>query len=262
MITLKSGLSITNENFSIVLSHQRPARVILAVPHDGLFEDNFTGIFQPRMSGRKIHDLNVSIIANNIVQRSLSLGVRVDMLRLLMSRAYIDANRELPDDLDPATHTLDQTALDDPLLIPVHHYYYSELHRLVERSIQMFGIEQILFIDMHGFGHQPKFAPPKGYDIILGTANRSNIQHGEVDRTFAEFMEERGYRVFLPGEKSITPEGDPFSGRYTTEWCAKKYGINAMQIEIFSTFRMMPQNRERGEKLAVDVAEFLSENYR
>ncbi|MEK7593603.1 MAG: N-formylglutamate amidohydrolase [Patescibacteria group bacterium] len=261
MITLQSGLTISNHNFSIVLSHPSPSRVILAVPHDGLISNDFSGMFQARTSGLKGRDTHVWPVANDIVQKALQLGTRIDTVRFLMARAYVDANREMPDESNLDPDTCGQTALDDLLLSSVYQSYHSELCRLVERSMQTFDVEQILFIDLHGFGRQPKIAPPEGYDLILGTANRTTIYHGEVDRTFVRFMEECGYSVFLPGEQPIVPKGDPFSAGHTTRWYAKRYGINAIQIEIFSTFRRR-EGQAQGEKLATDIAKFLSKHYR
>jgi len=261
MIVLQSGLTISNHNFSIVLSHPEPSRVILAVPHDGLISNDFSGMFQVRASGVKGRDAHVWPVANDMVQRALQLGIRIDTVRFLMARAYVDANREMPCDCNLDPDTIGQTALDDLSLASVYQSYHGELSRLVERSIKKFGVEQVLFIDLHGFGRQPKIAPPNGYDLILGSANRSTIHYGEVDRALAKFMEERGYSVFLPGERPIVPQGDPYSAGHTTRWYAKRYGINAIQIEIFSTFRRR-EGQAQGEKLAVDMTHFLLQTYR
>lgn len=218
-------------------------------------------MFQTRASGVKGRDTHVWPVAKDIVQRSQELGVTVDAVRLLMARAYVDANREMDSEPNLTPDTIGQTALEDPLLISVYQTYHSELRRLVERSIQSFGDERILFIDLHGFGRQPKIAPPRGYDLILGTANRKTIRHGEVDRAFAKFMEELDYCVFLPGEHPVSQHGDPYSAGYTTCWYAEHYGINVIQLEVSSSFRKK-ENQSQGEKLTVDIAEFLSRFYR
>jgi hypothetical protein len=125
----------------------------------------------------------------------------------------------------------------------------------------VFGADRILFIDLHGFGKQPAFAPHEGYDLILGTANRTTINHGEIDRLFAAFMRDKNYIVFLPTEKPIVSSGDPYSAGHITRLYAKRYGINTMQIEISPTFRNR-EAKELGEKLAADIAGFLCANYR
>ena len=143
MITLDSGLTITNSTFSIVLSHQEPARVILAVPHDGLIKNDFSDLFQERKHGWHGRDVHVWPIANDVVQKCLRLGTRVDAVRFLMARAYIDANRELPSDNNLDSDILGQTALEDRRLISVYRHYHRELCQLVERSITAFGAQRI-----------------------------------------------------------------------------------------------------------------------
>jgi hypothetical protein len=71
----------------------------------------------------------------------------------------------------------------------------------------------------------------------------------------------RGYVVFLPDVQPATPQGDPYSAGHTTRWFARHYGINALQIEMFSSFRTR-ESGERGRKLAQDIAGFLTEQYR
>lgn len=261
MITLSSGLTIVNKNFSVVLSHPKPSRVILSVPHDGLIPNDFSGLFKERTRGPKVRDVHVWPIANDIVQNCLQLGMTVDAIRFLMSRAYVDANREMSGEPNLAPDTLGQTALDDPRLTIVYEHYHRELDRLIRMSVRRHGAENILLLDLHGFGKQPAFAPSKGYDLFLGTANRTTIHHDEIDHVFAGFMTDRGYSVFLPSEKPIFPGGDPYSAGHITRLYAKKYDINAMQIEICSAFRQR-ENKERGKKLTADTAEFLSANYR
>lgn len=261
MITLQSGLTISNRNFSIVLSHQKPSRVIIAVPHDGLISNDLSGMFQARTFGVKGRDKHVWPIVNDIVKKSLESGIRIDAVRFLMPRAYVDANREMFNETNLDPDTLGQSALDDLLLVPTYQYYHTELGRLVKRSIKAFGVRKVIVIDMHGFGRQPKTAPSGGYDIIIGTANKETIRHGKIDCLFAEFMKGRGYSVFLPKRQPISPEGDHFSAGHTTRLYAKKHDINAMQIEIFSKFRRR-EGQKRGEKLAADMAEFFSKRYK
>ncbi|HLC95566.1 MAG TPA: N-formylglutamate amidohydrolase [Patescibacteria group bacterium] len=260
---LKSYTSpkVSNRNFSIVLSHQQPSNVIISVPHDCLAAGDFSYMFQTRRSGVTVRDLHVWLIANDIVQTSFKLGVRVDAVRFLMARTYVDANRALSqrENLDPDAY--DQVALEDQRLLSVYRYYHSELQRLVRRSVQKFGANQVLFIDLHGFGQQPAIAPAQGYDLILGTANRATILHGNVDVDFAKFMEQKNYSVFLPNEQPVVSEGDPFNAGQNTRWYAQQYGINAIQIEISRTFRQK-NAKDRGEQLARDVAEFLLECYK
>jgi len=256
---LTSGLSIINDNFSTVLSHATPARVIVAVPHDGLPKSTFSGWFQERSRGTILHDINVWPIAKTIVQNGLELGVSIDAVRFLMARAYVDANRALQssDNLDP--DTVGYTALTDKNLVQVYEHYHEESGRLISRAIAAHGVQNVLFVDLHGFARHPEFGPPEGYDLILGTANRTTIPYKNVDQAFAAFLEQCGYTVFLPSEKP-RPEGDPYSAGQTTRRYAKQYGVNAMQVEIARKFRGR-DDRAKGEKLARDIAKFFAENY-
>lgn len=261
MLMLDSGLTVTNTNFSLVLSPKHASTVIIAVPHDGLIRNDFNGTFQERKKGVKGRDAHVWPIANDIVQQAVRFGVAISAVRFLMPRAYVDANREMPQDVNLDDDTVGQTAFDDQRLADVYQHYHGVLCYLVEQAIQMHGPENILFLDLHGFARQPKIAPAQGYDLILGTAHRTTICHGEIDRQFALFMRARSYTVFLPEEKPSTPTGDPFSAGHTTRWYAKYYGINAIQIETFSHFRKK-DDEIRGRKLSTDIAEFFVAHYR
>lgn len=254
MLTTLNGMSLISSNFSVVLSYRQPSRVIISVPHDTLVAGDFYQVFKPRQTGVTVRDLYVWPIANEVVHLSHGLGVSVDAIRFLMSRVYVDVNRALTKELNLDPDAQDQTALDDQSLVPVYEHYHNELAKLVERSIDKFGSENILLIDLHGFGKE------LGYDLILGTANRSTIPHGNPDINLAEFVENKGYSVFLPGIKPISPEGDPFDAGQTTRWYAKHYGINVIQVEIFSSFRKKG-SEEKGKRLAVDLSEFLSTSY-
>jgi hypothetical protein len=120
---------------------------------------------------------------------------------------------------------------------------------------------------MHGFSKQPEFVYNSGggeyrpFDIILGTANRTTINHGDIDRQLFRFMEMKSYTVFLPTEKPIFPDGDPYSAGHFTRLYAKRYGINTIQVEIAACFRMGENSKDAGEKLAADISEFLSQYY-
>ncbi len=272
MLTSYSGLTVSNHNFTVVLSHQKSSRVIISVPHDCLKANDFVCMFQPRKNGAIVCDLYVWPIVNDIVWQCLQSGMKIDATRFLLSRSYVDVNRECHGAQNLCPDTLGQTAFDDPNLAIVYKRYHRELERLIRRSVHEHGSENILLLDMHGFSRQPQFACDHGgvdqyspFDLILGTASRTTINHGEVDRQFSSFMTRKDYTVFLPEEKPILPSGDPYSAGHITRLYARKYGINAIQIEISSTFRRIDirkDARERGIKLAKDIAEFLSVHYK
>jgi len=207
--------------------------------------------------GVTVRDVCVWPIANDIAHRCLENGTFIDAVRLLMPRIYIDANRELPGRPNLSPDTLGETAVADQRLVPVYLHYYDEITRSLQRAIKKYGKENVLYLDMHGFSRQPTNAPTGGYDLILGTSSRSTIRHGEPDRALARFMEERGYRVFLPTEDPAADE--PFKAGHSTRWFAQEFDINAIQIEIAKHFRLQKEFTEKGKKLASDIAEFLSQ---
>jgi N-formylglutamate amidohydrolase len=259
MNTFHPGLSLSNRDFSLILSHQQPARVIISVPHDCLLSGDFSGLFQKRQCGTNVRDLYVWPIVADIVRICLDSETRVDAIRFLMSRAYIDANRALFQEENLNSNTSHETALDDQLLLPLYQNYHRELQQLLERSMREFGTENILLIDLHGFKKQPRAS--RHYDLILGTAHRETIRHGNIDSEFAEFMRQKSYEVFLPDRQPASPEGDLFSAGQIVRCYAEKYRINAMQVEVASIFREKDAEG-RGQKLARDMAEFLSTYYR
>lgn len=198
--------------------------------------------------------------------------MQVDAIRFLFPRAYVDVNRARPGEENLCADLSHQTGFDDPNLQVVYDWYHGELERLIRRSISVYGADNVLLLDMHGFSKQPSFVFDGGgvdvylpFDLIFGTANRSTIHYGAIDRRFASFMTRKEYAVFLPQEKPICPDGDPYSAGHITRLYARKYRINAIQIEISAIFRRIDIHgdaRERGEKLVGDIAEFLSVHYR
>ena len=272
MLTSYPGLTVSNRDFTVVLSHQKPSRVIISVPHDCLIATDFANMLQSRRNGETVRDLYVWPIVNDIVWHCLRSEMKIDATRFLLSRAYVDVNREREGEQNLCSDTLGQTAFDDPNIAIVYEQYHGELERLIGRSVYEHGAESILLLDMHGFSKQPSFVCDWGgtdryspFDLILGTANRTTINHGEVDRQFASFMAKKEYAVFLPEEKPMLPGGDPYSAGHITRLYVRKYGINAMQIEISSTFRrtdIRKDAKEMGQKLAQDIAEFLSAHYK
>lgn len=262
MIRSSSGLILENSSFIVSLYHKEPSRVIISVPHDCLMAESLRGLFMVRTNGVHGRDRHVSVFSSEIVVKAFDRGVRVDAVRFLMPRSFVDANRRKSIDEADLGFTSDEVAFDDPLLEDVYDSYFGELSRLVKRSKDAFGKDNILFIDLHGFSRQPKIAPPEGFDLILGTASRRTVPYGEVDRYFAEYMGQCGYRVFLPQETPVVlGEEDPYSAGHTARWIFSEYGVNALQIEISRVFRERG-NSEQGKKLTADIAAFLSRCYR
>lgn len=248
---------VENENFSTTYFNRRPAKVVVSVPHDGFIRNDFDGLFTERRIGWKGRDLYVWPVVNRMLVHAITHEASIDAVRFLMARAYVDANREVQnaENLDPDTQG--QIAFDDPRLARVYGFYHEQIEYLLRRSCSEHGEQNVFFVDMHGFGKQPAFAPEGGYDLILGTAYRSTIRYGEPDVAFARFMSEKGYRVFLPAETPVTGRADPYSAGHITRLYARKFAINAIQIEIAPSFRGRG-NTEKGNRLSDDMAEFFS----
>lgn len=260
MLRAAHGLTVVNENFTLALTHREPARVIVSVPHDGLIGNDFTGVFEPRRNGIHGRDANVWPLINDIVMACAGQGCRIHAYRLLMPRAYIDGNRPLPH-----THVYDEsvrreTALDDPVLKEVYEHYHSQLANALTEAVQTYGRENVLFLDMHGFRRQPDIAPPRGYDVILGTGNRTTILHGEPDCALAATLRSSGFSVFLPDTVPVHPRGDPYSAGHNTRYYAQEYTVNAIQVEMHSSFRRK-ECGARGTALAHAFVRYLIAQY-
>lgn len=253
MIRSSSGLILENSSFIVSLYHREPSRVILSVPHDCLPAEYSPGYFEYRKTGSNLADLNVWILASDMIIHALEQGGHtIDAIRFLLPRAYVDVNRR----------KFEGKAFADCKLENVYGLYFSRLSRLIDRSVKRFGAENILFLDLHGFSNQPKIAPENGFDLVLGTANRRTIRSGdEVDISLGSFLEQCGYTVFLPREESVVSgESDSFSGGYIIRRIFLDHEVNAIQVEIFSKFRNL-KNPEVGRRLALDMANFILSRY-
>lgn len=248
------GYAIQIENWAVTFEVIRGSPVIISVPHDGLLSSSLSGFFTERRIGHRVRDRSVWPVAKDVLTSALAHAVYG-----LMPRALIDYNRAWPEGINyyPLTQKETHTALDDARLVKPYHHYHRTIDRLVSASIQKFGGNRVLLLDLHGFKNQPAYAPEGGFDLILGTGNRTSIHHGEVDVALAQFMTNRGYRVFLPQDTAVGPVEDSYSADYTTRHHSEKHAVNAIQIEIAARFR--EQNAyAMGRKLSNDLAEFIS----
>lgn len=253
MIRSSSGLILENSSFIVSLYHKEPSRVIFSVPHDCLPAEYSPGYFEYRKTGSNLADLNVWILASDMIIHALEQGGHtIDAIRFLMPRTYVDVNRR----------KFEGKAFSDCKLENVYNLYFSRLSRLIDRSVKRFGAENVLFLDLHGFSNQPRNAPENGFDLVLGTANRHTIRYGdEVDISLGRFLEQCGYTIFLPGEEPISLENaDPLSGGYIIRRIFLDHEVNAVQVEIFSKFRNL-RSPEVGRKLASDMVDFILSRY-
>lgn len=245
---------VTVQDASLVIEPKKRSPVVLSVPHDGMSGKDLAGLFEERKAGFKGRDIHVWPVTKDIM-----LAAETSAIRGLMPRAFVDYNRSWPQAINyyPLSQKEAHTALDDESLAGAYYSYHNTIDRLIRRSIDTFGKENTLLLDLHGFKKQP---PAAQFDLILGTGNRTSIPHGDVDRRFAEFMRSRSYRVFLPEAIPVGPEEDYYSAEFTTRHHTEKHGINVIQIEIAAWFRTR-ENAPLGIKLAADIAEFLRTEY-
>lgn len=250
-------------NFTLSVETKQPTRVVITVPHDGLPKSELVGFSSPRENGIRGRDKHVWPIVRDLILGTSDLEITkyISIIRGLMWRGFIDYNRSWPQGINyyPLTKEKAQTALEDPKLVPAYHTYHNKIQELVARSLEYYGNGGCLLLDMHGFCVQPPFAPePFGYDLVLGTGNRSTIPYGAIDLEMGRYLQEKGYSVFVPAEKNPEqgPAEDLYSADFTTHYYSETFNINAIQVEVAPWFRNR-DGTERGQRLSQDLAQFL-----
>lgn len=245
---LFKGYEWSDKKFTWVFESAKGSPVIITVPHDrGFYPHEVSGFFKPREKGVKGRDAHVWPIVRDIL-----LEVRVNAVRGLFPRRFIDYNRSIEGiNYCPFSQKETETAFDDVGLGHIYDYYHRVIAELLEKAIQTYGKEKCLLVDFHGFTKQPSYGE---YDLILGTGNRITVR-SHADQALADFFSARGYKIFLPGEGKIGPQEDTYSADFTTRHYAKTFGIDAIQIEVAKRFRVF-KGKEIGQKLSADMAEF------
>ena len=229
--------------FTWVFQAKIDSPIIITIPHDqAISPNNIVGLFEPREKGIKRPDCHVWDIVRDI----LIAGVQVNVVRGLLPRAYMDYSR-------PAiSNTHSSSAYNDSRLACFYESYHQAIDDLIVRSVRIFGSHKCLLIDLHGFSKQPDYGE---YDLILGTGNRNTIS-SDVDQELARFFLESGYGVFLPKEYSVYPK-EKYATGFTIRRCNKRFGIDAILIEIARKFRIA-QNKNLGQKLSNNFAQYLT----
>lgn len=237
----------------------QPAKVILSVPHDGLWGHNFSGHFEPRTQGVIWADRHVTPIANDILIQCHNNGVTADMVRFLMPRMYVDANRPAPGMAECDRYTA--TAFVDERVRQYYDKYFAALGDSISRSISAHTAKNILVLDLHGFTREHKYRRPADFDVILGTDHRKTIKHGEPDRALGSYLDTAGFETFTPTEVDTLPDGDPFPGGFISEHLSDSYDVSVIQIEMEKRFRN--DNGEiEGKRLASSIGQWLFEYFR
>ncbi len=250
---------VTNINFTEVWQAKKPSRVVITVPHDGMPNYKWPDKIRDRRKGVTGGDPGVWLIAKDILFGSKRLNIRefISVVKGDIPRGMVDLNRSWPIPRSYYKGQKPQLALENSRYAPEYRQYHGTIGQLLEESINRYGKAGCLLIDLHGFAKQPDYAPKGGYDLILGTGNRTSIYYGDIDLAMGEYLRHKGYEVFVPGDKSATHQKeDLYAAEFTTRYYATKYKINAVQIETAHKFRDKKQGIGIGPQLSKDLASF------
>lgn len=250
--------NLTMGDFVYTSQDSTPAKIVLSVPHDGLWAHNFTGHFNPRDEGVGWADRHVTPIANDILIHCRAHGLTVDLVRFLMPRTYVDANRPAPG--MTACDRYAETAFVDERVRPYYERYFSELGASIQRGIHCHGAEKILVLDLHGFARNRQYNKVTDFDVILGTDHRKTIRHGEPDKLLGHHLIENEFETFVPSESETLPNGDPFPGGFICEFLSDVHKVNVIQVEMEKKFRLKDSEME-GRRLALAIGKWLVEAY-
>ena len=251
-----------NDFVSLALKPGAKSPVIITMPHAGPYDDSdLAGQFRKRNNGLHGQERFLWPVVRDIILARAPVTV----VRGMLPRGYLDYNRALegnPSNLRGEPVGLEK-ALEDEALVRFYNAYHDQVEHWFRDLKRQRGHENSLLLDVHGFKKQPDYQPhlqAEDYDLILGTDNRKTV-HTDVDRRLARFMTDRDYRVFLPGTEPVVPgKPDWRSGQYTVKHYAKLFGVDAVQLEVASHFRVRSAT-ERGQKLSRDLAEFLTTSF-
>jgi hypothetical protein len=180
-----------HHNFGITfVPSVAPPRVFITVQHDGLSRHVFESIYENRTSGTE-PDSRTLLLAMRLFRAA---APHVGVIYSLFPRRILETN--VPPD----------EAYRDPALGPLYDSYHQEVERYLKAAVRAHG--SCTLLDLHGFSSagQPYYAPPGGYDVILGTGNRSTVPHHELvtgvlndlDYRVRDALTEAGLAVFCP----------------------------------------------------------------
>lgn len=172
-----------------------PPNVFITVQHCGLSSEVFVNLFQERGPG-SVTDLLTLPLAMDIFR---SASPHVGVIYNQFSRRYVETNVE-PED-----------GYSDPRLAPYYNAFHQEIDNRLAEAARAYG--PCLLLDLHGFAGQPSYAPPDGYDVILGTDNRATVRHtqseysvgkkDDLDYRLTALLEKSGLSVFCPEREPL-----------------------------------------------------------
>jgi N-formylglutamate amidohydrolase len=255
---------VINENFTELWLAKKPSRVVISVPHDGIPNYKWPDKRRDRRSAVTGGDPGVWFIAKDILFGARQLNVRkvVSVIKGNIPRGMVDLNRSWPIPRSYYSRQRPQLALENRRYASVYRHYHNSIRDLLTQSVERYGRDGSLLVDLHGFGTQPNYAPEKGYDLILGTGNRVTIYYDDIDLAMGEFMRNKGYEVFIPGEERANhKKEDKYAAEFITRHYSQKFKINAIQIETAHKFRDKKEGVKIGPRLSRDLASFFEEFY-
>ncbi len=178
---------------TIVPSAETPPPVFVTVQHDGLNKDVFRGLFFDRLT-ESCSDLNALPLAMDIFRAA---SPRVGVIYNQFNRNFVETNVE-PED-----------GYRDPLLKRYYDGFHAEIEKRLAEAESVHG--PCLLLDLHGFADNPSYAPPGGYDAILGTRNRGTVRTGlalhknrnSLDYQLRDALKAVGLLVFCPESEPI-----------------------------------------------------------
>jgi N-formylglutamate amidohydrolase len=211
--------------------------LIVSVPHDGFAKFMFDGLIPRREGDAFAADRHVwPVVKDVLLQTDISY-----VIMGLMPRQTVEYNRSLDDD--------ESNPLASSDLLVFYQTYHDMIASRARELRDNWG-DRCLLVDFHGFTGQPDCGE---YDLVLGTNHCTTCSNG-ADGDLANFMRQKGYRVFLPTREAIP--GERYPGAHTVQYYAS-LGIESLQIEIHKSFRVR-EGESKGKKLAEDFSSFFN----
>ena len=210
---------LIHRNFGLVFlpSLETPPPVLVTVQHCGLGQEIFQDLFLARKT-KSVTDLKTLPLALDLFR---SASPRVGVIYNQFNRRYLETN--VPPD----------EAYRDERLAAYYDLFHQEIAARIGESSAVNG--PCVLLDLHGFGDQPAYALPGGYDAILGTGNRSTVRRAErmhcdvknnLDYRLRDELETHGLSVFCPEAEPVRKAPDPFNGGYLI----RKHSENAERV--------------------------------
>lgn len=245
-------MKYTQKDFIIKIEND-DSPIIISVPHGGVknsYGSWLNLLFKERaksenpnnneIKGEKVvlgGDSQILHVVSDILKRHQANAVIG-----LLPRLFVDYNRFVP-----------EVAYADEGIKPFYEAYHSAISETIERLSKKWNT--VCLFDFHGFGKQP--IEGVEFDIILGSNGES--APGGLDKKFYETLSDK-YRIFCAGVDGMPAESTLYKGDTSNLHYSKKYGIDAILVEISPKFRSpkIVDARINGEKLAEDLGDFLN----